>query len=189
MDQFWKKVETYAPISANAREAWESILRPRTIEKDEYFVREGNKTSSVAFVNEGLFSKFHASESGDTIIKRFFFENYFVASTSAMLSAAPSLFSIKALEKSSVLEYNFNEFKKLTATYRDIASFYIRYMELHWIIEKEPLEISLRYDTAKVKYSDFLQTYPTLESRLRQHEIASYLGITPTQLSRIRAEQ
>ncbi len=98
------------------------------------------------------------------------------------------MFTIKALEPSVVLEYNFNDFKQLTEKYSDIAAMYIRYMELHWIIEKEPLEIAFRSDTAKTRYIQFLKNYPTLEPRLKQHEVAAFLGITPTQLSRIRAE-
>jgi len=102
-----------------------------------------------------------------------------------MLSNTPNIFTITALENTTVLEYDFLEFRKLALTHIDIAAFYIAYMELHWIIEKEPLEISLRYDTANKRYDDFLKKYPNLVKRLKKHHIASYLGITPTQLSRI----
>jgi CRP-like cAMP-binding protein len=189
MQQFWDKVESYAEISSESKTAWTNILKTKTYNKDQYFIIEGEIGQTVAFVVKGLFSKFHTTQEGDVVTKRFFFENFFVASTSSMLSKTPSLFSIRTLEPSTVLEYSFQEFKKLTETYSDIAAFYIRYMELHWIIEKEPLEISLRHDTAKVKYADFLKTYPSLESRLKLHEIAAYLGITPTQLSRIRSQK
>jgi hypothetical protein len=64
----------------------------------------------------------------------------------------------------------------------------MHYLEIHWVVEKEPQEISLRYESAKSRYLQFLHQYPTLESRLKQHEIAAYLGVIPTQLSRIRAE-
>jgi len=57
--------------------------------------------------------------------------------------------------------------------------------EQHWIIEKEPFEISLRYDEAKTRYEEFLVRYPNLAGRLKKHHIAAYLGITPTQLSSI----
>lgn len=187
MQQFWDKVESYAKLSEQSKAAWAKIVRQKNYSKDQYFITEGEVGESVAFVVKGLFSKFHTTQEGDVVIKRFFFENFFVASTSSMLSKTPSLFSIKTLEPSSVLEYNFQEFKRLTEKHADIAAFYIRYMELHWIIEKEPLEISFRHDTAKVKYAEFLKTYPSLESRLKLHEIAAYLGITPTQLSRVRS--
>ncbi len=72
----------------------------------------------------------------------------------ATLTKTESLFAITALEDTSVFEYDFHEFKKLVSKHRDIAEFYIRYMEQHWIIEKEPDEISLRYDAAKIRYEE-----------------------------------
>ncbi len=103
-----------------------------------------------------------------------------------MLLGKPSVFSITALESSVVLEYSFAEFKKLVARHADIAAFYIRYMEQHWIIEKEPVEISLRHDSAKTRYARFSKEYPHLLKRLKQHHIAAFLGIAPESLSRIR---
>jgi len=188
MQEFWDKVSTYGKLSEEGREAWEGILRQRTYDRGDFFLQEGQVPRTVAFVSKGLFSQYFSAENGDTVIKRFFPEGYFVASTSALLMNAPSMFTIKALEPSVVIEYNFSEFKKLTERFPEIAGFYIRYMELHWIIEKEPLEVSFRLDTAKTRYLNFLKSYPKLETRLKQHEIASYLGVTPTQLSRIRSE-
>lgn len=188
MQEFWEKINSYGRLSEEGQRAWESILRQRTYDRNDFFLQEGQVPRTVAFVSKGLFSQYFCADNGDTVIKRFFPESYFVASTSALLMNAPSMFTIKALEASVVIEYNFWEFKKLTESFPDIAGFYIRYMELHWIIEKEPLEISFRLDTAKTRYLNFLKSYPKLESRLKQHEIASYLGVTPTQLSRIRSE-
>jgi hypothetical protein len=88
-------------------------------------------------------------------------------------------------DPSGLLSIDFSEFKKPTEQYRDIASFYIHYMERYWIIEKEPIEISFRYESARKRYNNFLDTYPSLVRRLKKHQIASYLGITPTQLSRL----
>ena len=122
-------------------------------------------------------------------MKRFFPEQSFAASISALLTESVSDFSIKALEPATVLEYDFRKFKSLARDHPEIAAFYIRYMERHWIVEKEPLEISFRIDDARGKYARFLETYPGLETRIRQHEVAAFLGITPTQLSRIRADR
>src|SRR5688572_2803844 len=129
MQQFWNKVESYAKLSEQSKAAWSKILREKIYAKDQYFIVEGDVGDSVAFVVKGLFSKFHTTQEGEVVIKRFFFENFFAASTSSMLSKNPSLFSIKTLEPSKVLEYNFQEFKKLTEKHSDIAAFYIRYME------------------------------------------------------------
>lgn len=188
MEQIWEKIDTYVRLSAESKAAWAKIIRKKTYQKNEFFLMEGQVPKSVAFVIEGLFAQYFSNERGDTVIKKFFPEESFVASTTALIQQAESPSAIKALENSTVLEYNFNSFKLLTQEYADIAAFYIRYMEIHWVVEKEPLEVSFRYDTAKARYLSFLKSYPALEHRLKQHEIAAFLGITPTQLSRIRAE-
>ncbi|PSL46291.1 CRP-like cAMP-binding protein [Chitinophaga niastensis] len=187
MENIWIKIAEYGQLSEESKLALAKIIKKKSYDRNDFFLTEGQIPQTVGFVSEGLLSQYYTAENGDIIIKKFFPENHFVASTAALLKKSPSEFSIKVLEPATILEYNFHEFKQLTEKYLDIAAFYIRYMEIHWIIEKEPLEISFRHDTAKKRYTDFLAQFPTLESRLKQHEIASYLGITPTQLSRIRA--
>lgn len=187
MNNFWEKVTRYHPLSDESQQAWGNIITSRTYKRHETLVTEGQVPRMVAFVVKGLLSQYYTASNGDVVIKRFFPETFLAASLSAMLTQSPSQFTIRALENTTVLEYHFDEFKKLTILYPDMAALYIRYLEIHWVVEKEPQEISLRYDTAKSRYTAFLEQFPTLEQRLKQHEVASYLGITPTQLSRIRA--
>jgi CRP-like cAMP-binding protein len=115
----------------------------------------------------------------------FFPENRIAASVSATLRGEPSLFTITAIEDSAVLEYEFAGFKALVGEFPDVAAFYISYMERHWIIEKEPEEISFRHDDAMQRYLDFIRKEPQLHKRLKQHHIA-WLGVTPESLSRLR---
>jgi CRP-like cAMP-binding protein len=184
-ESFFKKIRTYHDISEEAELAWTKLLQQKTYKKGEYFITEGQKPRKVAFVVKGLFSQYYTADNGDIIIKYFFPEERLAASVSAMLNNTASTFTITAIENTTVAEYDFFEFKKLFTEHQDIALFYIKYIELHWIIEKEPLEISLRSETAKTRYDEFLTKYPKLVKRLKKHHIASFLGITPTQLSRI----
>jgi CRP-like cAMP-binding protein len=183
--QFFGKVSVYSELSEASKSSWQDLLREESYKKGEHFVALGEIPTKVGFVCRGLFSQNHISESGEMTIKYFFPEERLAASVGAMLTGTPSAFEIVALENTKVLSYNFSEFRKLTTQHNDIASFYIRYMERHWIIEKEPLEISFRHDTALQRYHDFLDTYPGLIQRLKKHQVASYLGITPTQFSRL----
>jgi CRP-like cAMP-binding protein len=184
-NNFFQKIRTYANLSAEAEEAWLNLLSEKKYLSGENFIRNGQIPKKVAFVLEGLFSQYYITDNGSTVIKYFFPEGRIAGSIPATLTKSESLFTITALEDTTVLEYDFHEFKKLVAAYNDIATFYIRYMEQHWIIDKEPYEISLRNDSAKLRYDEFLKRYPGLEKRLKKHHIAAYLGITPTQLSRI----
>jgi CRP-like cAMP-binding protein len=184
-ERLFRTVKTYTDLSLASVTDWQRLLRPEFYKKGECFVELGQIPLKIGFVLEGLFSQEFISESGDATIKYFFPAGRFAASVGAMLIGSPSVFSVVALEDSKVLSYDFAEFKRLTERHSDIASFYIRYMERHWILEKEPLEISFRHDTALKRYEYFLETYPGLVDRLKKHQIASYLGITPTQLSRL----
>ena len=183
---FFTKVRTYGELSAEGEGAWAALLRPRDYARDEPFIRAGDVPTHYAFVVEGLFYQHYIGPEGDLIAKHFFPENRIAASVSATLTATPSAFSITAIEKSHVLEYDFAAFKALVRRFPDLAAIYIAYMERHWIIEKEPSEIAFRHDDAMQRYVDFIRAEPELHKRLKQHHIAAWLGITPESLSRLR---
>lgn len=182
---FFQKIRTYTNLTTESENAWSALLKENTYQKGDYFIRIGQVPKKAAFVCKGLFSQYYITDKGDTVIKYFFPEGRIAGSIPATLTRSESLFTIEALEDTTVLEYDFHEFKKLVSIYKDIAEFYIRYLEQHWLIEKEPYEISLRNDSAATRYDEFISKYPGLIKRLKKHHIAAFLGITPTQLSRI----
>ncbi|MDB5549898.1 MAG: Crp/Fnr family transcriptional regulator [Tardiphaga sp.] len=185
-EAFFTKIRTYTDLSAKAELAWSSLLRSRQYSKEESFIRAGDIPTSFAFVVEGLLCQHYVGREGDMIIKHFFPENRIAASVSASLLGEPSLFTVTAIENSTVLEYEFAAFKSLVTDFPDVAAFYISYMERHWIIEKEPGEIAFRHDDAMQRYVDFIRREPDLHRRLKQHHVAAWLGITPESLSRLR---
>lgn len=183
---FFAKIRTYADLSDEAERAWAGLLRPRVYRKEEVFIQAGDVPTTYAFVVSGLLCQHHVGRDGNLIVKYFFPENRIAASVSATLLAEPSQFTITAIEDSDVLAYDFAAFKALVRQHPDIAAFYIAYMERHWIIEKEPVEIAFRHDDALQRYRDFIRKEPELHKRLKQHHVAAWLGITPESLSRLR---
>lgn len=183
--QFFQEVKKNNTLSVEAEQDWAVLLRPQTYRRGDYFIGVGQIPRKVAYVVKGLFSQYYITDEGNTVIKNFFPEGRLAGSVPATLRKWESLFAIEALEETTVLEFDFLAFKELVHKYSDIAAIYIEYMEKYWVIEKEPDEISFRNDTATIRYDDFLKKYPQLIKRLKKHHIASYLGITPTQLSRV----
>jgi CRP-like cAMP-binding protein len=188
MDAFWNFIEGYKVLSQESKTAWSVLLKESEVKKDDYLLKNGVIPKEITFVKKGLFSYDYTNEKGDKVIKKFFPENYLVSSTSALLLQAPGIFSVQALEDCEVISYSFEKFRELTEKHNDIAAFYIKYLEQKWVVEKEFDEIALKSETAKQRYLVFKEKYPELIPRLKLHHIASYLAITPTQLSRIRAE-
>ena len=186
MEDFFEEIERYYTLSEACKNEFAGLLKNRFISKNDFLIRAGETPVSYAFVSKGLFSYYFTSENGDLVIKKFFAEHALIASTSALIENRPGIFSICALEDSTVLIFNNQEYRKLMHKYPELAFFHIAYLEKNWVVKKEPLEISLKYETAAARYQKFRQEYQQIESRLKLHQIASFLGITPTQLSRIR---
>ncbi|MCW3465832.1 Crp/Fnr family transcriptional regulator [Chitinophaga nivalis] len=189
MDHFWSVTGHYYPLSASSRELINGLLQPKQLKKNAVYLREGNIPQCAAFVSSGLLAYFYTDDNGQRIIKKFFPEHTFIASMTALLTHTPGDFMITALEDTHLLEFRFQDFLALVATHHDIAMFYIRYLESNWVVAKESLEISLKQKSAGQRYYELLATCPDLAARVKQHHIAAYLGITPTQLSRIRAAE
>lgn len=187
MKKLINQINTYYQLSPTTIEALQQIFTVKTFKKNEIILSAGDVARYYYFVQSGLLGYYTIDENGNIIYKLFFEENSFCASTSSIIQESASEFSIVALEDSEVIVYSANTFRKLIAEHHDLALFQIAYLEKNWVVKKEPLEINLKSETAKLRYKE-LCSNKKLFNRLKQHQIASYLGITPTQLSRIRKE-
>lgn len=90
-----------------------------------------------------------------------------------------------------IVEIDFKGYRNILLTQTDLKLFHIHYLEKHWLLAKDAREVEIVQEDATQRYQRFMQDYASISKRLPQYLIASHLGITPTQLSRIRkkAEQ
>lgn len=188
IDQFRKRLMTYAPVTDDSFAKLLPILRFRIVEKGEFILRAGQTAKDFHFVCEGLLASPLIDENGNTHIKNFFTEGNFAGSTVSLLRSSPSSFSIQSFETGVIIDLDYKTYKQLIYDHEDLKNFYIAYLEKNWVIDNEKRHIAFATQTAKERYITFLETYPTLDKRVSQYHIASYLGVTPTQLSRIRKE-
>jgi len=156
------------------------------VSKQECLCRFGDISEDLYFVVDGLLRAYILDEEGHEYNKNFFIENTFAGSMVSLLTKEPSYFEIEALEDSMVIAIDYEKFRALLLEAEDLKLFQIYYLEQNWLIEKESREIALVQQNADERYRTFLEKYPNLENRIPQYLIASHLGITPTQLSRIR---
>ncbi len=161
------------------------IGKIKTIEKGEYFIREGYTPRKLAFVNAGLFRYVYINNKGIEYTKGIITENSFVASYSAMISKSKSHFFIEALENSEILEISYEKWKALLETDTFWVKFLLTLIEKGFAI-KEKRERELLLFDAETRYTNYLKEFPQMENRIKQTIIASYLGIQPETLSRIK---
>ena len=184
--QLREEMQTYTHISDESWSALREISIQKQVKKGTIICHFNDIATDLLFVQKGLLRAYILDEEGHEYNKNFFLENNFAGSTVSLLTQTPSYFEIEALEDSTLIMIEYAAFRKLLLTKEDLKLFQILYLEKNWVIQKESREVDLVQKSATQRYETFLITYPTLEARIPQYLIASHLGITPTQLSRIR---
>ena len=162
-----------------------SIGAAEKIEKGGQYVRAGEVPKRFAFVSRGIFRYLYLNEKGKEFTKAIILEGNFIASYSAMISGSPSFFFIEALEASEVFSIPYEKWRGLLGSHPFWAQFLLRFVEKGFI-KKEKRERDLLLLDAERRYLDFLVEYPDIETRIPQSVIASYLGIRPESLSRVK---
>ncbi|MCF6243220.1 MAG: hypothetical protein L3J74_18020, partial [Bacteroidales bacterium] len=118
----------------------------------------------------------------------FFTNSNFVGAYSSLITGQKNLINIQCLTVCTLQVADFEEFAKLYDKYPKIERLFRKFAETKFLI-KEKREIELVMLDASERYEIFQKEHPNLENLIPQYHIASYLGITPTQLSRIRAKK
>jgi CRP-like cAMP-binding protein len=185
MDNLFITIRRVAPIPEDEETKFRRIITQQYFEKGKVFIKEGTVPNKLAYVERGLFRYYYVNQKGSEFTKGFFTENNFITSYTAMIACRPSYYTIEALEDSTILVFNYDEWKTVFRGHPCWTPFMIAMLEKGYS-KKESRERELLLLTAEERYRSFIKEYPQLEKRVKQHHIASYLGITPVALSRIR---
>jgi len=180
------KFESYARISKKSWSLIKSIIKLKTLEKDEILLRNGTYAKNIYFVCQGAIRAYIIDNNGDIYNKNIFLEGDFAGSKVSLLQGSTSHFTLEALENSILISIDYKKYRDIINNNDDLKLFYIAYLENQWVIEKEQKEISLVMENATERYLKLLEKHPKIDQRIQKLHIASHLGITPTQLSRIR---
>lgn len=178
----------YYPIGDVALQLLISLVHIDLFKKGSIVLDIDEIAKNVYILCEGAIIAYFIDELGNTYNKNIFLEGQFVGSTVSSLKKTPSEFVLEAIEDCIVITINYKKYRKLINENIELKEFYIAYLEKNWIIDKERREIALVMETAKTRYIKLLEKHPNIDNRIPLHHIASNLGITPTQLSRIRKE-
>lgn len=179
----------YAPLAESTCEALAAICRPRALRRGEVWVALGSRPRTVGFLVEGLMRAYAMTEDGREYTKIYFTEGMMPAAVVALLTGEPTRIALDALEDCRLIEYDHDGYRALLDSSPDLLRYHCRYLEENWILAKEPREVELAQRTAGERYAAFVEERPDLEERLTLQQIATHLGITSTQLSRIRRER
>jgi CRP-like cAMP-binding protein len=165
-------------------EEFRNLFIEREIPSKTILLREGEIASHVHFIKKGCL-RLWFNKDGKDITTQFFFENQPVASIESFSTGQPSLFTLESIEPSvicSLSKENFDMLHQKFPQFRDGFNEVVRQRFSNYA----RLFLSRIKDTPRERYEDLLVNHPEIIKRVPQHYIASYLGITPISLSRIR---
>lgn len=185
MEALFREIDSLVILPPNARQALASLFRPVTLPRNEFFVRAGEPTHTVGFVQAGVLRAYSTAPDGTDYNKTFFVENDLMGVYYALLLNRPSHLSVQALTPCSLYVADFRQVEALYDQHPTIERLARKQAERLFLI-KEQREIDLVMLDATARYEKLRRELPTLEQQVAQYHIASHLGITPTQLSRIR---
>ncbi|WP_159468464.1 Crp/Fnr family transcriptional regulator [Dyadobacter sp. 3J3] len=187
LEKLFANFDNYIPLDEEEREDLSKRLAERKVKRRQFILQEGDVCKHYTFVAEGCFKKFHVDKKGTEHNLQFIAENDWIMEIDSFYNEKPSRVFIEALEPSVILQITkpdlielFMSNPKFNRNFRVIIE--------NRFVELENRVLQAISSTAEERYLTFLNQYPKLSQRLPNTQIASYLGITPEFLSKIRKE-
>ena len=159
----------------------------KKVAKNEFLLKEGEICLDTFFVEKGLLRMYSLDKNGKEHVIQFAPENWLISDRSSLNFNEKSKFYIEAIEDTEVFILGNDFFTKMIENYPHIAERNDLLLQKH-IRNLQNRVNSLLADTAEERYMNFIKMYPDILLRVPQWMVASYLGITPESLSRVRKE-
>ncbi|SDQ00885.1 cAMP-binding domain of CRP or a regulatory subunit of cAMP-dependent protein kinases [Mucilaginibacter sp. OK268] len=160
-------------------------FKPKKLRKRQYFLQEGDVCKYIGFIVKGSARTFTVDEKGHEHILKLSLENWWLADFESFYLLTPSRFNIEALEDLEILQSTnaqIEEFLKLIPAFSAMANVI---SQNYTIANQKRMQAAMSY-SAEERYEDLVNNYPQFLQRFPQNMIASYLGLSPETLSRLK---
>jgi CRP-like cAMP-binding protein len=185
MEKIRQVIQDMIHISEDELNGFLSKVITKTFKRQEIINRTNSIPDEIFFINKGIIRVSITDKEGNEHTIHFALENQFIADYSNFIQKSPSIYSLQTLEETQVviiprstIEWGYKNLKGGQKMGRLIAEYYFIYQD------DRIKNLYLR--TPKERYENITNVFPNIHNRVPQHMIASYLGITPIHLSRIK---
>ena len=179
-----QSIKSIASLNEAEEKAFLSILEVKIFKKKEFLLQEGKLCNKITFVNNGCMRLFYNVEGVENTIQ-FFFGDSWYTDYASFLTGKPTIENMQALEESEVVQFKKDDLYKLYDS-MPIFEKVGRIFAENAYLSISQLNQMKTNEEPEVRYINLLKTRPELVQQIPQHYIASYLGIKPETLSRIR---
>ena len=181
-------VARFIDLTPVEKDQFTSLIQTKKLRKHQYLVQEGDVCRFEAFINKGSMRSFSVDDKGYEHVVLFGIEDWWIGDLYSFFTQTPSRYNVEALEDAELFCLDKPSLEKL---YSGIPKFerFFRILIQNAFIAQQQRIIANMSQSAEERYNDFINRYPQFEKRFPQYNIASYLGIKPESLSRIRGQR
>jgi len=182
---FFKKLSEKIAFTQDEQAIIKTYLTPKKLRKKQYLLQEGDVCKVIAFVEKGALREYSISENGAEHIIQFALEGWTISDLYSFLTGEPATYNIDALEDSELVLISKaaqDELLKKVPKYET----YTRLQLTGAYLAMQKRVTSIISLSLEQRYANLTSVYPNIIQRVPQHMIASYMGLTPETLSRVR---
>ncbi len=175
-------------ISPLSEETWKEVsllFTKKKLSANAYFVEENKHAKEIAFLEKGSIRAFFTNSEAKEYNKQFFVAPSIIGAYTSLLTKEKNLIPQQALTECILWVADYSELEKLFNQFHDFEKLGRKIAE-YYFLEKEKKELEMALMDATERYLLFKKQFPSLEQLIPQYQIASYLSVSPTQLSRLR---
>ncbi len=184
-DILFKHLEEKVTLSQEDREIIKSYFVPKQLKKKKLLLQEGNVCKYMSFVTNGLLKAYNIDEKGNEHVNQFTPEGWWTSDMNSYFRLLPANYTIEAIEDSELLVITVEDFDNLTLRVPKMDR-YFRLLFQNSLIAKERRLSNEQMLTAEEKYRQLVENNPDLVNRVPQNLLASYLGLSPETISRLK---
>jgi CRP-like cAMP-binding protein len=180
-----RNIEKHVSLTEAERRYFTSLLSARELDRKEVLLYQGQVCSKFNFVVEGILRAYYVDKEGNESIVMFAISDWWITDIYSFTTQQPAIMQIDALEKSLILQLKKEDLERLFVEMPKFERFFRVIMQNSYVREQLRSIQNLSIP-AEERYLNFRDKYPDFIRRLPQKQIASYLGVTPEFLSKIR---
>jgi CRP-like cAMP-binding protein len=182
---FFEKINEKVSLSKDDEALIKNHLTPKKLRKRQYLLQEGDVCKFIAFVEKGALRSYTIDEKGSDHIIQFALEGWTIADLYSFLTAEAATYTIDALEDCELVLITKSAHEELLKKVPKYET-YIRLQITGAYIALQRRLTSIISSPLEERYTSLIAIYPDVVQRVPQHMIASYMGLTPETLSRVR---
>lgn len=178
-------IQNKVSLTEEEKTELQSFFSVKKLKKKQYLLQEGDVCKCLSFVNKGLLKSYFTDEKGGENINMFAFEGWWISDFKSFINQEKAVLNIDAVEETELLMITLEDYDKLMLKI-PVMDRYFRILYQNSLVTKDYRLIASNSYTAEEKYLQLVQKNPEMIKRVPHNLIASYLGLAPETISRIR---